>query len=270
MKTLVMLAKSSTFTTNISLLPHFHGCIFQKCLSDAFVREVEQFLDIPPTPPQLRDLGIFQRLKDLNYTGEKNDESAIRRHLLERYTHTHLCCRIMAKEIVPAGRFEFKDHYQRFENLPALKQEITRLRAKLPKMAGIPMTRLFRESERVLIKIVEQNKLTAERRKWEREQEEKLKENPFDLLVKKIEEITIERKGESQKDDRETTLETLQMMIEDMKIDPEKRDVMDEAKRRFHEERNRRLAEQGLPLDPKSSFAKILSSKRNILFFYIL
>ena len=242
--------------------------------------EIFSFLVIPTVPPQLRTLAIHQRLNDLEYAGDKNDEGEIRADLLKNFAVVHRSLRLMAGEIV---------EQEVFEDLQTLKQEIVRQRARHPNLAGKPMTKLFSELYHLMKK--ENERIEREERSEMRMETEKaiFGEDPITLLAEMMDDVSIEKKDKSYIDSITDQLTSLSITpenvhekpkeevedavlkgLEEMKITPVERvEFFTEARRRLHEERNRRLEARGLPKSHLSTFDFLFPSFSKTFFIFL-
>ena len=268
MITSVTLAKSSTFTTDILHLPHSHGCIFQKCLTHKFVKEVYDFLDLPPVPPQLMSLSVRQKIQATRYEGDPNDEEAIRQWLLQSFS-CHLF--LLRRTIDPTCDLE------EFHDLTVLKNEIETTKRRTKKFQSTKMHSLHTELAR-RVKVTKEMLDRMERAEAERMRDSLLlKEDPMMTINRHLEEVTqeiadlsiqekikekvIEDHGEKEMHTipREDLLSSVTDAIENLTItDQQRKLIEDETHRRFSGELAERRKERGLPEDPELTFEKII------------
>ena len=190
--------------------------------------EVFSFLDLPAVLPQLRALSLHQRLDQLNYGGDKNDEEEIRAFLLRRYSSILGGLRLLSDGSNPR---------QEFDDLDALKMEIMMERSKHTNLSHYTMMMLYTETVFAMKKEVKVCERNAKEILEMKVTDDLQQSHSVDELTEMMERLTIDQT------ESDEGVESLLDAIQSLKIDVDTKKVsFEEGVTQIHQEVIRRLS----------------------------
>ena len=189
-------------------------------LRPKFVEEMTQFLELPPTPPQLRVLSLKQRLQKERYSGDENDEDGIRAFLIRKYGG------ILSILEYLCGDYEVKT----YDSLDMIKTEIMRVKSQIKQLRGVKMCGIFDETINYVRRVGGGAKQMMEDRAKILFDTALLGKSPIKMISNMIDEEVKEESGESliEKIDQKLEQKGKDFTIDDVTNELEKMFIIDE------------------------------------------